>query len=69
MRAIRSVPIQLRGKRWPEVLEARGEVFMTRRSFEALNHRAAERGDKTRTPTLHGVGGIPPDGTPSLIRL
>jgi DNA ligase (NAD+) len=47
VRAIRSVPIQLRGKHWPAVLEARGEVFMTRRSFEALNQRAAERGDKT----------------------
>jgi len=47
VRAIRSVPIQLRGKRWPAVLEARGEVFMTRRSFAALNRRAAERGEKT----------------------
>jgi DNA ligase (NAD+) len=47
IRAIRSVPVQLRGRRWPAVLEARGEVFMTRRSFEALNHRAAEHGEKT----------------------
>jgi DNA ligase (NAD+) len=46
-RAIRSVPIQLRGKRLPPVLEARGEVFMTRRSFEALNARQAEKGDRT----------------------
>jgi DNA ligase (NAD+) len=41
------VPVQLRGKRWPAVLEARGEVFMTRRSFEALNQRALGRGEKT----------------------
>lgn len=47
IRAIRSVPIQLRGRRHPEVLEARGEVFMTRRSFEALNRRGGERGEKT----------------------
>ena len=47
VRAIRSVPIQLRGKRWPAVLEARGEVFMTRKSFEALNKRGLERGEKT----------------------
>jgi DNA ligase (NAD+) len=46
-RAIRSVPIQLRGKRWPAVLEARGEVFMTRRSFLQLNERQSGRGDKT----------------------
>ncbi|MGI9246484.1 MAG: NAD-dependent DNA ligase LigA [Steroidobacteraceae bacterium] len=47
VRAIRSVPIQLRGTRPPAVLEARGEVFMTRRSFEALNRRGLERGEKT----------------------
>jgi DNA ligase (NAD+) len=47
VRAIRSVPLQLRGRRLPLVLEARGEVFMTRRSFDALNLRQAERGDKT----------------------
>ncbi len=41
VRAIRSVPLQLRGKRWPAVLEARGEVFMTRRSFTLLNERAS----------------------------
>jgi DNA ligase (NAD+) len=47
VRAIRSVPIQLRGKNPPPLLEARGEVFMTRRSFEALNARQAGRGEKT----------------------
>jgi DNA ligase (NAD+) len=47
VRAIRSVPIQLRGTRPPAVLEARGEVFMTRKSFEALNRRGLERGEKT----------------------
>jgi DNA ligase (NAD+) len=47
VRAIRSVPIQLRGKRLPRVLEARGEVFMTRKSFEALNLRQSGRGEKT----------------------
>ena len=47
VRAIRSVPIQLRGNQPPPVLEARGEVFMTRKSFELLNQRQSERGDKT----------------------
>jgi DNA ligase (NAD+) len=46
VRAIRSAPLRLRG-RVPAVLEVRGEVFMTRRSFEQLNRRAAEQGDKT----------------------
>ncbi len=47
VRAIRSVPLQLRGGKLPPVLEARGEVFMTRKSFEALNLRQSGRGDKT----------------------
>jgi DNA ligase (NAD+) len=47
VRAIRSVPLQLRGRHWPEVLEARGEVFMTRRSFTRLNERQAELGSRT----------------------
>ena len=46
VRAIRSVPLALRGKP-PALLEVRGEVFMMRRSFESLNRRAAENGEKT----------------------
>jgi DNA ligase (NAD+) len=47
VRAIRSVPLRLVGDRAPALLEVRGEVFMTRRSFERLNRRQAEKGDKT----------------------
>jgi len=47
VRAIRSVPLALRGTRPPPLLEVRGEVYMTRRSFAQLNRRAAERGEKT----------------------
>ncbi len=46
VRAIRAVPLRLRGAP-PKVIEVRGEVFMTRRSFEALNRQAAEKGEKT----------------------
>jgi DNA ligase (NAD+) len=46
VRAIQSVPLVLRGYA-PAVLEVRGEVFMTRRSFDQLNRRAAEKGEKT----------------------
>jgi DNA ligase (NAD+) len=47
VRAIRSVPLALRGQHLPPLLEVRGEVYMTRRSFEQLNRRAGERGEKT----------------------
>jgi DNA ligase (NAD+) len=46
VRTIRSVPLALRGAP-PPLLEVRGEVYMTQRSFEVLNRRAAEQGEKT----------------------
>jgi DNA ligase (NAD+) len=46
VRAIRSVPLALRGRHPPPLLEVRGEVYMTRAAFEQLNARAAEKGEK-----------------------
>ncbi len=40
LRTIRAIPLQLRGKGWPRVLEVRGEVYMPRAGFEAYNARA-----------------------------
>jgi DNA ligase (NAD+) len=47
VRTIQTVPLRLIGSGWPQVLEVRGEVFMPRRGFEALNARQRQRGDKT----------------------
>ncbi|MBT8766357.1 NAD-dependent DNA ligase LigA [Metapseudomonas boanensis] len=47
VRTIRNVPLKLQGEGWPAVLEVRGEVFMSRAGFDALNARAAESGGKT----------------------
>lgn len=46
VRTIRSVPLRLAGNHWPRRFEVRGEVFMPRRGFEALNARARETGEK-----------------------
>lgn len=46
VKTIGSIPLKLRGKNIPEVLEVRGEVFMPKAGFEALNKRAHHRGDK-----------------------
>lgn len=45
IRTIKSVPTQLRGDA-PDVLDVRGEVFMTLAGFKAMNQRALERGEK-----------------------
>lgn len=47
VRTIQSVPLKLQGKRWPNVLDVRGEVFISHQGFERLNRESAERGDKT----------------------
>ncbi len=47
VRTIAAIPLQLRGRDWPRVLEVRGEVFMPKRGFEALNRRQREQGAKT----------------------
>lgn len=47
VRTIGTVPLRLYGRGWPRVLEVRGEVFLSRSGFAALNRRQAERGDKT----------------------
>ncbi|PLR99213.1 NAD-dependent DNA ligase LigA [Bacillus sp. T33-2] len=43
LRTIRSLPIRLKE---PASIEVRGEAFMPRRSFEALNRARAERGEE-----------------------
>ncbi len=40
LRTIRAIPLKLRGKGWPRVLEVRGEVYMPRAGFEAWNEKA-----------------------------
>lgn len=47
VRTIRSVPLQLRGQDWPERLEVRGEVYIPKAGFEALNEKARLNGEKT----------------------
>ncbi len=47
VRTIPSVPLSLIGRDRPEVLEVRGEVYMTIAGFERLNARARQSGDKT----------------------
>lgn len=47
IRTIPSVPLKLRGDDFPDMVEVRGEVYMPRAGFEALNRRLAEQGEKT----------------------
>lgn len=46
VRTIRDIPLRLAGSGWPERFEVRGEVFMPKKGFLALNERARQNGDK-----------------------
>ncbi|WP_133512705.1 NAD-dependent DNA ligase LigA [Candidatus Thiosymbion oneisti] len=47
VRTIRSVPLRLRGEGWPTLMEVRGEVFLPKTGFTAINARAREEDGKT----------------------
>ncbi|WP_318492573.1 NAD-dependent DNA ligase LigA [Photobacterium leiognathi] len=47
VRTIRAIPLKLQGMDWPARLEVRGEVFMPKKGFEALNEKALKKGEKT----------------------
>ncbi|WP_347332427.1 NAD-dependent DNA ligase LigA [Marinimicrobium locisalis] len=46
VRTVDSIPLKLRGKGFPAVLEVRGEIYMPKAGFERLNDTARESGDK-----------------------
>ncbi len=46
VRTVRSIPLQLLGEGWPDVLEVRGEVYMPLAGFAALNARQLEAGER-----------------------
>ncbi|WP_243042532.1 NAD-dependent DNA ligase LigA [Dyella sedimenti] len=57
LRTVRAIPLRLRGRDWPRVLEVRGEVIMLRKDFEAFNERARNHGEKTLANPRNGAAG------------
>ncbi|MCB1748703.1 MAG: NAD-dependent DNA ligase LigA [Gammaproteobacteria bacterium] len=47
VRTIRAIPLRLRGAEAPALIEVRGEIFMDKAGFTALNERQAAAGLKT----------------------
>jgi len=46
IRTIGDIPWHLKGELFPEVLEVRGEVYMSRKTFDALNTQQQQMGEK-----------------------
>ncbi|MFC5525711.1 NAD-dependent DNA ligase LigA [Rhodanobacter ginsengisoli] len=57
LRTVRAIPLKLRGKGWPEVLEVRGEVVMLRKDFEAFNEYARKHDEKPLANPRNGAAG------------
>jgi DNA ligase (NAD+) len=46
IRTIRAVPLRLRGRDWPKVLDVRGEVYWPRKAFDRYNARREKDGEE-----------------------
>ncbi len=57
VRTIRDVPLRLSGRRWPRILEVRGEVYMTNSDLVQLNQRQRERGEPPFANTRNVTAG------------
>lgn len=57
LRTIKAIPLQLRGKDWPAVLEVRGEVYMPLAAFKVYNERAVKEGGKVLANPRNGAAG------------
>lgn len=46
IKTIKMIPLHLRGSSFPDILDVRGEVFMSKAGFERLNQQAEIKGEK-----------------------
>ncbi|MHB1109238.1 MAG: NAD-dependent DNA ligase LigA, partial [Devosia sp.] len=59
LKTIPDIPNKLKGSGWPEVIEIRGEVYMTHADFQALKERsAAEGGQEYVNPRNTAAGSL-----------
>jgi DNA ligase (NAD+) len=69
VRTIRAIPRRLAGMRWPDVLEVRGEIYMDRKGFLALNAEREKAGEPVfanpRNSAAGSVRQLDPDITAS----
>ena len=57
VRTIPSIPLKLLGEGIPDRLEVRGEIYMPKAGFQALNERAIAKGEKPFVNPRNAAGG------------
>lgn len=59
LRTIHRLPLRLVGRGWPPLLEVRGEVYMPKQAFEAINEEALQKGERLfANPRNAAAGGL-----------
>src|SRR6202166_4162208 len=66
IRTLKDVPQKLKGRNVPEVCEVRGEVYMTKRAFLALNERQKAAGDTVFANPRNSAAGSLRQKDPSI---
>jgi DNA ligase (NAD+) len=57
LKTIRSIPLQLQGKQFPEQFEVRCEVYMPKTAFERLNETLIDRGERPAANPRNAAAG------------
>ncbi|MGZ8407395.1 MAG: NAD-dependent DNA ligase LigA [Caulobacteraceae bacterium] len=57
LRTVVDIPHRLKGEGWPEVIEVRGEVYLGRAEFDALNAAAEAAGERTYANPRNAAAG------------
>jgi DNA ligase (NAD+) len=66
IRTLRDVPKKLKGRRVPSICEVRGEVYMTKKAFLALNERQKAAGDTVFANPRNSAAGSLRQKDPSI---
>src|SRR5690606_5509882 len=66
LKTIADIPHKLKGSGWPEIIEIRGEVYMTYDEFQALKARSAAAGGQEYVNTRHTAAGSLRQKDPSV---
>jgi DNA ligase (NAD+) len=67
LKTVRSIPLELKTKRPPALLEARGEAYMPLKEFEAVNAKLAAAGEKPFPNARNATAGTLKQLDPKLV--
>jgi DNA ligase (NAD+) len=67
LKTVKAIPLELKTKNPPALLEVRGEAYMTTKEFEAFNAKLAAAGEKTLPNARNGTAGTLKQLDPKLV--